>query len=129
MKSKKIILGTLLAITVAITGCGSNASQKFQTNETQTELAVSVKNLIIYVQDVSSSLKAIDRYSLSSDGDTITKSYVFDNECKFYDANSNEVSLDKFATVINKSYSADNKMTKCRIVSNDKLVTEAYIVE
>ncbi|GEM_PF-4081294 len=131
MKQKKRILGILFVVSLVFVGCGNNIKQSYETkmNQETTELAISVKNLIIYAQDVSVSLRAIDRYSLTMDGDAILKSYVFDQNCTFYDVNRNEISFEQFATEVNQSYAINRISTKCRIVSDNKLVTEVYIVE
>ena len=142
IRSKKFILLLLCMLMTISTACTNDdvqssqkeqTSQEEQTSESMTEAsmesAVYVKNLIIYVADVSASLRAIDRYSLSIDGDIDQKTYAFDNDCRFYGADNSEISFNEFAALINKEYSSNDKMTKCRIVSNDKLVVEAYIVE
>lgn len=133
MKSKLSAACLLtFSLLILLSACGNTASQKNiapQTNENQTEMAESVKKLEIYAADVAVSARAIDRYSLSDGGEIILKSYVFDNNCKFYDVNGNEVDFNEFAHIINQSYSSDSKMTKCRLVYENKLVVEAYIVK
>ena len=129
-KMKRLFLCISFICMITISACGnsySNDSSNIVDKTKETQTAVSVKNIIIYAADVSESLKAIDRYSLSENGDIINKSYVFDSECVFYDSNKNKISLNDFEKYVNKNYSDNGKLTQCRLVSEDKLVKEVYL--
>mgnify|MGYP006982588019 FL=1 len=129
-KMKRLFLCFSFICMITISACGnsySNDSSNIVDKTKETQTAVSVKNIIIYAADVSESLKAIDRYSLSENGDIINKSYVFDSECVFYDINKNKISLNDFEKYVNKNYSDNSKLTQCRLVSEDKLVKEVYL--
>ena len=129
-KMKRLFLCISFICMITISACGnsySNDSSNIVDKTKETQTAVSVKNIIIYAADVSESLKAIDRYSLSENGDIINKSYVFDSECVFYDSNKNKISLNDFEKYVKKNYSDNSKLTQCRLVSEDKLVKEVYL--
>ena len=126
-KSILLIVSSCMLFNVACGNSENNITQEQSSSGIQQSEAKS-EDTIIYVADVSTSLKGIDRYSLSDNGDIISQAYVFDNDCVFYDKDNNNLSLEEFAKEINSDYSDNSKMTKCQIVFNNKLVKEVYIL-
>ena len=126
-KSILLIVSSCMLFTVACGNSENNITQEQSSSVIQQSEAKS-EDTIIYVADVSTSLKGIDRYSLSDNGDISSQADVFDNDCIFYDKDNNNLSLAEFAKEINSDYSDNSKMTKCQIVFNNKLVKEVHIL-
>ena len=126
-KSILLIVSSCMLFNVACGNSENNITQEQSSSVIQQSEAKS-EDTIIYVADVSTSLKGIDRYSLSDNGNINSQAYVFYNDCVFYDKDNNNVSLEEFAKEINSDYSDNSKMTKCQIVFNNKLVKEVHIL-
>lgn len=129
MKLKKAVLGMSFVMMFAFVGCGNHVSQskEIPTDVTVVEETSRVNDMVIYVQDVSLSLNAIDKYSLSMEGEPVLKTYAFDNYYTILDEAQKEISLSEFAAMVNQSYSENHKAIKCRIVFEGKLIKQVYI--
>ncbi len=127
-KSIILIVSSCMLFTAACGNSENNTTQEQSSSSVIQQSEAKSEETIIYVVDVSTSLKGIDRYSMSDNGDISSQAYVFDNDCVFYDKDNNYLSLEEFAKVINSDYSDNNKMTKCKIIFNDRLVKEVHIL-
>lgn len=77
---------------------------------------------IIYICDISSSSKTIDLYAYSEEeiGKIPPESLSIDTECKYYDADGNEMDFYQIGNYIAVKYRNNNSATKCRVCFNDK---------
>ena len=74
-KSILLIVSSCMLFNVACGNSENNITQEQSSSVIQQSEAKS-EDTIIYVADVSTSLKGIDRYSLSDNGDIISQAYV-----------------------------------------------------
>lgn len=88
-----------------------------------------IQDSIIYIAGISSSLRGIDRYSFTENGEIISgSSYNFDTNCRYYNTDQTELNFNEFASIAYKKYST-GAFVKCNIKSLGKLVKEAYLID
>ena len=87
-----------------------------------------LKDSTIYIADISKSLRGIDRYSFTENGEMIIgSSYVFDINCRYFNADQLEIDFEDFATIIYKNYSSNGILVKCNMKSIGRIVKEIYL--
>ena len=132
-----LMLVTLLAVSI-LSGCNSSSSTLANNDSTETSMAGIVEQTseptteqtedqVIYISGLSGSLKAVDEYSLTEDGDLIRDYYCFDFDTKIYTPENVRIEWRDFMDYVNHYSQTDNKRTKCRILSHNKYVKEAYL--
>jgi len=90
-----------------------------------------IKDSIIYIAGISKSLRGIDRYSFTENGEIVIglgSAFVFDANCRYFKADQTEINFEEFATIAAKKYSLGTYV-KCNIKSVGKLVREAYLLD
>jgi hypothetical protein len=88
-----------------------------------------MQDSIIYIVDISASLRAIDRYRLTENGEIMsTAGYYFDNYCRYFNTDQTELDFLEFSSIVHKQYSSGTYV-KCNIKSVGKSVKEAYLLD
>ena len=90
-----------------------------------------IKDTIIYIADISNSLRGIVRYSFTENGEIVTgswSSFGFDANCRYFKADQTEINFQEFATIASKKYSLGTYV-KCNIKGVGRLVKEAYLLD
>lgn len=113
----------------------ASSTSKAQTAETEATQSIAttqpdIKDSIIYIAGIAKSLRGIDRYSFTENGEIVTgKSYVFGNDSRYFNADQTEISnFEDFATIAYKKYSS-GVFAKCRMISVGQQVKEIYLVD
>ncbi|SEV91922.1 bla regulator protein blaR1 [[Clostridium] fimetarium] len=110
------------------------SSSDLQKTETVATLSIAatqpdIKDSIIYIGGIAKSLRGIDRYSFTENGEIITGSaYGFDNNCRYFNADQTEINFEDFATIAYKKY-CTGAFVKCNMKSVGKRVEEIYMID
>jgi len=127
-KSAIVNTQTQTAVNTVATVSSTSKSQIAETEAAQSD----IKDSIIYIADISKSLRGIDRYSLTENGEIVTGigiAYVFGNDSRYFNIDQTEISnFENFATIADKKYSS-GAFVKCRIKSVGHQVKEIYLID
>jgi len=114
-----------------------SSTSKAQIAETEATKSIAatqseIKDSIIYIGGFSYSLRGIDRYSFSENGEIVTGigiAYVFGNDSRYFNADQTEISnFYDFATIADEKYRS-GAFVKCNMKSVDHRVIEIHIID
>lgn len=121
------------AVVNTVTTVSSTSKAQIAETEATKSIAATqsdIKDSIIYIGGIAKSLRGIDRYSFSENGEIIIGSaYVFGNDSRYFNADQTEISnFEDFATIVYKKYSSGT-FVKCNMKSVGQQVKEIHIID
>ena len=134
LKHKSVVILSVIMIITVLSGCnsssstlGHNDSTEASTVGTTEPTTEQTEDQIIYISGLSGSLKAVDEYSLTEDGELIRDYYFFDFDTKIYSPENSRIEWRDLMDYVYNNSDKYSKRTKCRIVSHNTGVKEAYL--